>query len=1676
MDWEADDASGSVDPGISIGWTREDPPPDASSASSDDLEEEEDRAAGRLEDFDEEGEEEQGDDEQEGQEENHGDEEEPPSTLEDNNPETAALERDLLAVCNALHPGKGDAPVFILTNETLLNLQDVVNLLRQSRQLDADGKHDMTAESLLLSPKYQLINAALVPLWEACLDTPEEPEYLDRLLFLLARVLVPPGPKWKYAHIPHRVRWYVTSIESVKPAFLRPRFWAGLAHLHRRLRVQHASLGKTPETEEQMTQFVHEEEQLRSSSEGALSVAQRERLEAITAEIRSIKQLWEKRKEHAHAHLTLLKMLLVALLRLPPPPDVLEQAEAAVVPTEFTRSVAACIARMPSKQCHLDLGGGDARHAASFLLRHNRFNPTLARRRMQQLGGAYLYYERGDRRMRTVVRRKKPRKEGCPLPNWDLQDLILRPRQGDMEKPLRAVMSDEAQSLAQHLQTFLRFGFNRCLGAWFADCAAEDELLSSTDAFKLVNFMTWILCFKRHAWQLTRSTVERTASQLTPEEKRTLLAELVADVLALRAALDTNGICFVHRLFYEHVKKKQLRRGSDTLARLCLRALVEQIRFGTFLMQQSAISAETLSVVGQCVIEDVFKCNMTSDIVWCMRNMRPYTQDPDLILYTVEAAYLLLRALQSVGGAATVVLQRRRGGGPASNTNVPTKTAEDAEGPQQQQLTGRSRRLELQEFVTDMYDSRVISNLMRCLARYKTNPPFVNVCLVRILFALTRDRDEKREGSKHYVALFFQLSHFDFLMRVLQDGSLQNRADGKELTGFSRWILSEFWSVFHKNRFVLIELFFGKTWDTASRVCSYADPEILMSVYSDYTKGLDHEFLDQFGGDDAMDKRDMEEWKRKLESQRRLAKTAWTPDENRLLVRLWDAKKKLPSPVVHIRRSLRVKRTAKAIAAQLVRLRVLEPEGEEEEADEDELRDEKPLLQAVLRFRTSVDIRGCWTASMNDSVNDNIIRGILGMFKEIQSLRHNTADGATTNHIVDIPPRTSLEILKVREFRDLMIAMGATSRDEDNQQEGLEDDDGALFGVARETDLWIVPGTTRTSIFATRIRKLEQYTDTAIENLKDQLGRWNDKLPASSLRRARISKVRVVGALAALKSVETLTSWTDDEAQAALRDVFAIFKDVDTAIATISGHTVEQETQEATEDVMIECVCPGASPDILRLPPKVTVQNLASAVAAALENLSKRRRQHLLTTGAPPSSSETLELGRLTFPPQDPNTPFGAVVQFILTSSHPLLVELLRSVGFQRWGGETATTAPEGAQSSDHRAWNWVIPVTQTLQKYEMDIHHVRAYTTGRVGTLVSTVQRCARAPEPTSAAERDGRASRRSRDAAPAVVPLLVVDVADDETRRGIANTFRKLHEAETKSRLAPLVISAMTRLLSRLQRWCLDRIERQQLQPEEEANDHGGGADDIDLVLASAQEQEEEPRGEQRTETEERSSPPSSWVQFKDMIGFQRCLYALLGRPDNVTAPHTWYWSRGCKAQVVLEYLALARVCVAANPKLLKKYARGRITLEELENPVTARPGHRFDIPATPSPPEDNEDDATPPPPTEHEETFLSEPPAPAEASPRPPGADPAAAEVSSPKAADTAVHDPPPSSVLPGGRSTRLNGAGMSDCKPGFKREQNVYLQTKTKKYFSAIWFLALQSTILPDAMKERPKSRW
>lgn len=1511
---------------------------------------------------------------------------------EDQDPAIIQLERDILATCNGLRllsvedaagasAGTGPKTVFILTKETLLNLHDVATLLRQNSQLDSNSERAFAVELLLLNPKYTLLETAFMPVWAACLDTEDEGEYLEKLIFIFARVLIPPDKTWKHRHIPHRVQWYLKSVESVKKIFMQPVFWKGLNHAMHRLSVEIKDKGRLPSEETRRLELLRERDTLRQSNAPAAETAatagldpitKLQRLDQINEQLAAMETGCLRRYQSLQSQLMTLRTLLLCLLRLGTPLDPLYATRIAanitahglwdlfesewrhfvsedlfarsrrnpgltatlwrildfygrllyeIPPSELLRHTVFLGRRSDSSDRTAGMSAArtgswessTTYHPVSTLpvfQRHTKFNPILMRQRLQMSEGEYVIRTKRDKLPRLAPRRRRllKRQDAVTLLPPDIYDVRLRPlgqpSPFDGASGLLSVFTPEhSASLFAHLQSFIRLGLNGCIAAWITDCIAEDETLDEYDPYKVVNLMAWILNLKRRHLQHHIQTLMAEMSAASSGGPPALLNQLVEDVLALRSLLDTNGIHFVYRLFHTQVKKGQLRHQTDYLAKLCLRTLTEQLLFGILLMQEGSAASglpEALKIVGQCVVEDIFKCNLITDIVWILRTVNASSHDYQLVLYAFEAAFLLLHCFTRLGGSAAVAFgrgQRRLEAAPIA--------------------AAKTRRVDASEFLDQLSDGRIVKTIMKCLRSFRTNGGGVNRCLARLLLAITRDSGGPH--AEHMVVLCFQLSYFDLFSQILHDRQYRARPDSAELVRCVEWIVLQFWEVFRKNKFCIVELLFGKA---AAKPFSYADPHVLLSVYTNYEEGLDHEYLHAFDAQSDVDDDAAAEWRRQREAKLRAERTAWTAEETRQLMRFWDVKKKLPHALRQVRHSMKSKRSVREIRAQLVKLGVLEFDGEELPEDPPEngmpacSQDATqapglPLLRALLAFR-HLDLPPCEkdqaaAGTPGSSPHASVLSQLLDALTEIVRCKRDQAPRAD-DFLIDLPSELPLE--RSDSFGQLMHALGAVRK-----PVAAKRTDSVPSASDAEHWFWFIDARTPADDLKARTDKLHYYLNLPEETLhrlafnaeRNAAGASPAAGTSSGRLFEQLCKLRIVTMLLLFKVAETTFDWSAsaDIAQE-LEEVLTLSADARTR--TFGGEPPPRQEEEGSPpDVTVQCVCEHFGLDAtqttplagLALPDGIALRSLVSAVTAGLEHLSRKRKQYILTHGTPIASGDRVPLGQLVFPVQPPESSFGRIVEFIRSSTHPLLERLLESVGFEQLGSSPEASA-EGCP--------WVLPLSHTLQRIDTDIHYLRVYTMTNASMLTNVLKRLSAAP-PSTGLPPSQRSVRRE-------TPLLVVESISDAGRRHMAKATYKLRACGERARLEETMIAALFKVMIMIEDWNGKRPTH--------GHQDDTGKEDHDLIIQASGGHDEEFCGP--------AEETKTVGQFKDMLEFQHCLLALLGRCDNVSAPTEWYWSRGCTHAAVNAHLAHAKLCLHAPLKTLKKYAKGRISEEEL------------------------------------------------------------------------------------------------------------------------------------------------
>ncbi|CAF0814816.1 unnamed protein product [Adineta ricciae] len=113
----------------------------------------------------------------------------------------------------------------------------------------------------------------------------------------------------------------------------------------------------------------------------------------------------------------------------------------------------------------------------------------------------------------------------------------------------------------------------------------------------------------------------------------------------------------------------------------------------------------------------------------------------------------------------------------------------------------REEEFDFKKFIMRFAHSSILSAYIDVLRTYKSNTPYLNHCLIRMLYRITIDCN--------YPGILFQMS----LFRILQKFHLDPMAKSQqfsELSQFGTWLLRKFFQAAQKNPYIYAELLFWK--------------------------------------------------------------------------------------------------------------------------------------------------------------------------------------------------------------------------------------------------------------------------------------------------------------------------------------------------------------------------------------------------------------------------------------------------------------------------------------------------------------------------------------------------------------------------------------------------------------------------------------------------------------------------------------------------------------------------------------------------------------------------------------------------------------------------------------------------------------------------------------------------
>ncbi|CAJ1421438.1 unnamed protein product, partial [Effrenium voratum] len=350
----------------------------------------------------------------------------------------------------------------------------------------------------------------------------------------------------------------------------------------------------------------------------------------------------------------------------------------------------------------------------------------------------------------------------------------------------------------------------------------------------LINYVSWWLEFFRcqHAAQVAEA-----------KKKKAPLPDL--DIAMLQGAIDIDMIQFTTARLREFGKEEKFNHSQLVVV---LRVLSQQIQT---IKEATEASISDTSDCGEILVRHMVKENTLGNISWIMKNFKSSSHDPRILTYCVEVwQYItgLMNKMREKYPKDEFQVDKIRG---KYLTRTTTSTEKEIAG---------------------LADSRVVENLFHMLEKYRRLSPTMQSMLVELLRSII-------QAEPTNIVLFFELTYFMSIFRILHDPLLTNAKNNKkykDITGLFQFILQEFFQCAEVNHCVFAELLFRKVQEKSADSIESSNNEFA-AILSNYEDEGYRQKMERIGAGETMDQ--------VLQKQREMLKgqQPWTEEEDNVL-------------------------------------------------------------------------------------------------------------------------------------------------------------------------------------------------------------------------------------------------------------------------------------------------------------------------------------------------------------------------------------------------------------------------------------------------------------------------------------------------------------------------------------------------------------------------------------------------------------------------------------------------------------------------------------------------------------------------------------------------------------------------------------------------------------------------
>ena len=421
--------------------------------------------------------------------------------------------------------------------------------------------------------------------------------------------------------------------------------------------------------------------------------------------------------------------------------------------------------------------------------------------------------------------------------------------------------------MARFFEQFVETVFGIVMASVMKEVMSESPTLHEYDKIRVINMVAWILEFQRNSHKREQR------KQKSPDEA----AATIIDVSSVQWAVNQNAAMLVTKHLRLHTKEaKSIRQGGGNVV-IALRALLQQLKMVAVLGKSPE---RQIKEIGEAILDNLLYDEAGNLLIWVMKHYARTAHDPRLISYAVESLVALIKAMEAIDKKESTYAVRKKSKKSKKSKRVhksgeqPDISGQSSEGEQAAEAVG-TQQYGIQQILASVAHGECVKVLVNLIGSYSENSKSLNACIAFLIYRVVMD-------APHNVAYFFQLSFFVVFHRFLTDSRVRvSQEDFQDLIGIVLYIVKKFFACAAVNKLAFTELVFPKPKSGRSSSLLGMDLE-LKGILDNYTDPEVRDMLDRLN-----EGQDYEELKKTMKENSESRK-AWTEDEDRELLGLWE--------------------------------------------------------------------------------------------------------------------------------------------------------------------------------------------------------------------------------------------------------------------------------------------------------------------------------------------------------------------------------------------------------------------------------------------------------------------------------------------------------------------------------------------------------------------------------------------------------------------------------------------------------------------------------------------------------------------------------------------------------------------------------------------------------------------